>query len=182
MNHFYHELEGFSSEEDQGQLLETILTQINLKNTIRIAEIGVYQGRGTSMWNVILINNNINYEYYAIDHFLGSLEHDKNLDYYGITLKNLSPIKDKIKIIKNDSIMESKNYPDEFFDIVYIDASHDYYAVKMDILSWLPKVKSGGIICGDDYIVGWDGVIMAVDELFKNKVNKVGYQQWWVKK
>jgi predicted O-methyltransferase YrrM len=78
--------------------------------------------------------------------------------------------------------LESKNYTNEYFDIVYIDASHEYEYVKEDILAWLPKVKKGGIICGDDYIIGWDGVILAVNEIFKDKVNIVGKQQWWVLK
>jgi hypothetical protein len=64
---------------------------------------------------------------------------------------------------------------------VYIDASHDYESVKEDIIAWLPKVKKGGIICGDDYTPGWPGVMRAVNEVFNNQVNKIGHQQWWVK-
>ena len=133
------------------------------------------------MWNTILINENLEYEYKAIDHFEGSPEHEKLIDYYGITIDNLKPIIDKIEVIKNDSVLESKNYDNEYFDIVYIDASHEYEFVIEDIKNWLPKVKKGGIICGDDYISGWPGVILAVDEIFNNKVNVVGGQQWWVK-
>jgi hypothetical protein len=66
--------------------------------------------------------------------------------------------------------------------MIYIDASHDYISVKEDINLWLPKLKPGGVICGDDYILGWPGVIQAVDEVFgKENINVVGYQQWWVK-
>lgn len=180
MEHYYHNIEGFSSEKEQGVLLETILNKINLTDKLNIAEIGVYQGRGTSIWNVILINKNIDYNYYAIDHFSGSSEHNNNINYYEITLKNLKSLENKIKIIKNDSILESKNYPNNFFDIIYIDASHEYELVKLDILNWLPKVKHGGIICGDDYIAGWPGVVKAVNEIFGNKINIVGGQQWWM--
>lgn len=181
MEHFYHNIQGWSSEEEQGKLLKTILPLIKKENQIKIAEIGVYQGRGTSMWNTILINENIDYEYKAIDHFEGSLEHDKTINYYEITLENLKPISDNIDIIKNDSILESKNYVDGYFDIVYIDASHEYEYVIEDIKHWLPKVKEKGVICGDDYINGWPGVIQAVNEIFGDKVNVVGNQQWWVK-
>lgn len=182
MEHFYHNLDGYSCETEQGELLKTILDNLLTDNELKIAEIGVYKGRGTAMWNVMLMNEGLKYDYYAIDHFLGSAEHNKNFDYYGTTLKNLSPIIDKIKIIKNDSVLESKNYPDEYFDIVYIDASHEYEYVKEDILNWLPKVKKGGIICGDDYIAGWPGVVIAVNEIFGDNVNVVGNQQWWLKK
>jgi predicted O-methyltransferase YrrM len=182
MKHFYEQIDGYSSETEQGKLLKTILSNLGKVNNLKIAEIGVYKGRGTAMWNVMLLNEGFIYDYYAIDHFIGSSEHDKNFDYYNTTLENLSPISDKINIIRNDSISESKNYPDEYFDIVYIDASHEYEYVKNDILNWLPKVKIGGIICGDDYISGWIGVVMAVNEIFGNKVNVVGGQQWWIKK
>ena len=54
------------------------------------------------MWNVMLMNEGLTYDYHAIDHFLGSSEHDRDFDYYGTTLDNLKPITDKIKIIKID--------------------------------------------------------------------------------
>lgn len=182
MEHFYQNIEGWASEHDQGNLLSTILDLINYKDEIKIAEIGVYKGRGTALWNVELINRNINYQYYAIDHFLGSDEHIKGVDYYTETVNNLQNIIDKIHIIKNDSINKSFSYNDGYFDIVYIDASHDYESVKNDIIAWLPKIKKGGIICGDDYINGWPEVIKAVDEIFSGQtINKVGNQQWWVK-
>jgi len=180
MEHFYEKIEGWASMSDQGKLLETILPLLGDKKLI-IAEIGVYQGRGTAMWNVELINKKINYQYYAIDHFKGSVEHDKTIDYYNITLHNLESIIDKIRVIKNDSLSEANLYEDSFFDIIYIDASHDYESVKKDISAWLPKLKTGGVFCGDDYIKGWDGVIKAVDESF-GKITKVGNQQWYIVK
>jgi len=43
------------------------------------------------------------------------------------------------------------DFPDEYFDIVYIDADHRYHAVLSDIKLYLPKVKIGGIIAGHDF-------------------------------
>jgi predicted O-methyltransferase YrrM len=195
MEHFFDKIDGWAHPYDQGNLIKLILNELN-KESLTIAEIGVYKGRGTAMWNVELINSGISYEYYAIDHFLGSNEHEKGVDYYNITLENLKPVIHKINLIKNDSLSESKNYDNEYFDVVYIDASHEYEYVKNDILSWLPKVKKGGIICGDDYVGAWPGVIQAVDEVFGDgftvgisdfvytksyRVNIIGNQQWWVK-
>jgi len=182
MEHFFENINGWSSFEDQGRLINVLLEELLNPNNLKIAEIGVYMGRGTALWNVELINKNITYDYYAIDHFLGSEEHEKNIDYYSITLKNLNSILDKIFLIKNDSLSESKKYKDNYFDIVYIDASHDYESVKNDITAWLPKIKKGGIICGDDYINGWPEVVKAVNDIFSNQtINRVGNQQWWVK-
>jgi predicted O-methyltransferase YrrM len=94
-------------------------------------------------------------------------------------MKNLAPVLDYVSVIRSTSIDEAARHACEF-DVVYIDAGHDYTSVKADIGAWLPKVRKGGIICGDDYISGWDGVIRAVDEAF-GKVERIGNQQWYVR-
>ena len=58
-------------------------------------------------------------------------------------------------------------FPDEYFDWIYIDGNHLYEYVKQDLTFYYPKVKPGGYICGDDYgAVGWweDGITRATDE------------------
>jgi predicted O-methyltransferase YrrM len=69
------------------------------------------------------------------------------------------------KSIKATSKTASKKFADESLDVVFIDLTHTYEAVKEDIALWLPKVKKGGILAGDDYHENWPGVIQAVDEL-----------------
>jgi predicted O-methyltransferase YrrM len=44
----------------------------------------------------------------------------------------------------------SRLFPDGSVDLVFIDGNHGYSAVKEDIAAWLPKVRSGGILCGHD--------------------------------
>ncbi len=43
----------------------------------------------------------------------------------------------------------ANDFPDGHFDIVYIDAEHDYESVKADIAAWKPKAKH--ILAGHDY-------------------------------
>jgi len=57
-------------------------------------------------------------------------------------------------------------------DFVYIDAQHHYAAVKADLATWYPKVKSGGFLGGHDYMDGMIaegefGVKSAVDEFVR---------------
>jgi hypothetical protein len=190
MEHFYDKIYGWMELHKAEPLWNTILEKMP-SNKINVAEIGVFMGRGTALINVLLINKNFEYNYYAIDHFKGSEDffvnipslHFEGKDYYPIAYENLKTFLDanqNVKLIKNDSITESANYSDGYFDIVYIDASHDYDSVKKDILSWLPKVKQGGIMCGDDYTHAWPGVLKAVQEVFGDGVQFSPPDQWWV--
>ncbi|MEO1129623.1 MAG: class I SAM-dependent methyltransferase [Planctomycetota bacterium] len=64
-----------------------------------------------------------------------------------------------------------EQFPDEYFDWVYIDGNHLYEYVKSDLEISLRKTKHGGFIAGDDYKVGgwWQsGVKEAVDEFTAN--------------
>lgn len=68
------------------------------------------------------------------------------------------------------------------FDLVFIDANHEYTHVKQDILAWLPKVRPGGILAGHDYepeIPMFCGVKRAVDEIFGNRVI-LGKDRLWI--
>jgi predicted O-methyltransferase YrrM len=179
MKHFYQNISGFSSFKEQGCLLHLVLHNLPEIQKLKIAEVGVYQGRGTAIWVVELLNKNLDFEYTAIDHFMGSSEHDPEFGYYEATKNNLKPIDRFVKIMNQTSFEAAQNFDEESLDLIYIDASHDYDSVLNDLKSWFPKLKKGGIICGDDYIDGWPGVVSAVDEFFDSKINKFGIQQWW---
>lgn len=71
-------------------------------------------------------------------------------------------------------------FHDEFFDFIYIDASHAYTSVKADCNYWYPKVKQGGIIGGHDYYF-FTGCKRAVDEFIQEQGLKLQYHlpDWW---
>jgi hypothetical protein len=43
-------------------------------------------------------------------------------------------------------------FSDESLDLVYIDADHSYSAVLADLEAWWPKLRSGGLIAGHDFL------------------------------
>lgn len=175
MNHFFQNLSGFSSESDQLVLLKYMMPL--LKEKPSIAEIGVFHGRGTAMWIVELINAGISFEYYAIDNFKPVKLSHYPIATYEKTMANLEPVKNYFHLITEDSVVAANIFNDNSLDIVYIDATHDYNSVKNDIIAWLPKVKNGGFLCGDDYISGWPGVVQAVNDNIPKPI-KIGTQQW----
>lgn len=115
--------------------------------------------------------------------------HQKFFDsLYTTVLKNFND-KSNVEIKKGDSCQMLSEYPDEYFDWIYIDADHIYEGVKSDLNMAYRKLKIGGFIAGDDYVYDtkWkDGVIKAVDEFYQNhQVNLVtvrNYQYIFVKK
>jgi hypothetical protein len=76
-----------------------------------------------------------------------------------------------VQVHRSSSSTCSSQFPDNYFDWIYIDGNHQYEFVKQDLDLYLPKVKPHGLIAGDDYgIPGWwqDGVTKAVDEVIAN--------------
>ncbi|MCG8526611.1 MAG: class I SAM-dependent methyltransferase [Opitutales bacterium] len=68
-----------------------------------------------------------------------------------------------VRQINQSSEVAAEDFNNRSIDFVYLDGGHDYDAVKRDIMAWLPKVKIGSVIAGDDY--PWEGVKKAVCEL-----------------
>jgi len=89
----------------------------------------------------------------------------------------------QVTILRMTSLEAVKHTPEQI-DLVFIDANHEYLHVKQDILSWLPKVRSGGILAGHDYapeIPMFSGVKQAVDEIFGAKI-MLGKDRLWIHK
>ncbi|SFT41874.1 Methyltransferase domain-containing protein [Algoriphagus locisalis] len=82
----------------------------------------------------------------------------------------------KVVINRGLSTEVVDQFPDAYFDWIYIDTAHTYLVTKAELESYLPKMKVGGVIAGHDFIVGeidvpWKyGVIEAVYE-FCEKYN-----------
>ena len=94
-----------------------------------------------------------------------------------------------VKIYREYSFEAVKRFPDNYFDLVYIDGDHSYEGCLRDIKDWYPKVKSGKFLVGDDYRVLTNrqgvkfGVIEAVNEFTKKKKLKFfefPYAKWGI--
>ncbi|HEY0761446.1 MAG TPA: class I SAM-dependent methyltransferase [Pyrinomonadaceae bacterium] len=88
---------------------------------------------------------------------------------------------DAIMLIVADSVNASRMFSNASLDWVHLDARHDYASVKNDIEAWLPKVKAGGWLSGDDYDdVKWPEVVRAVHDLLPG-AKPWSTQQWrWI--
>lgn len=165
---------------------QTIYTEavINARDGAKFVEIGCFLGKSTSYMAVEIINSGKKITFDVIDKFDINLfkghrsekwiydlidKHRKfeSDDLFTMFWRNVEPVKQGItKIWAGDSIKVAQDFQDNSLDFVFIDANHEYEAVKLDIETWLPKVKVGGVLAGHDHSPDWPGVEKACMEKF----------------
>ena len=123
-----------------------------------VAEIGVFQGGNAlrllslPLEKLYLIDPYKSYNQYEsekIAYVQKQLDEAKEMMMARVSAH---PLRHKVEIIINDSVKASANFPDRFFDYVYIDGNHSYPSVTSDLNAWYPKVKRGRFLAGHDYI------------------------------
>jgi hypothetical protein len=140
-------------------------------------EVGAWLGRSTLYMARLLRERGVQTRFDVIDTWLGSpgaeaCELGKaELAKEGHTpwsafIRNATEagLIDRIHPFRVESTVAARMYDAQSLDFVYLDADHSYESVKEDILTWLPKLKPGGVLAGDDYTESWAGVIQAVAE------------------
>lgn len=70
------------------------------------------------------------------------------------------------RILNMTSDKACKHIP-EPLDYVYIDGDHSFAQVRIDLENYYPLIKSGGLLCGDDYAD--DNVALAVSSFCHEK-------------
>jgi hypothetical protein len=88
-------------------------------------------------------------------------QHEAN---YQETLQRLEPVKDRSTILRMTRTEAAQRLPNGFLDFCYIDANHRYEGISVDLPTWWPKVRSGGILAGHDFLAAGLGVNQAVTE------------------
>jgi hypothetical protein len=153
-------------------------------------ELGTWKGKSTSFIVTEIINQKRKIDFYAVDLFRNDenmdekeiIAYGKDYSIYEEYKKNTEHLSSHYKTIISDSSKASNYFDDESVDVIFIDAGHTYESVKNDIVSWLPKIKKGGVISGHDYRESWkDDVIKAVNEIL-GKPDFIENDCWFIKK
>jgi hypothetical protein len=162
----------------------------------RFVEVGTYLGRSLCSLAEVVSHSGKNMTIIGIDTCRGSgSEGWRGKNYHqdavakgngtfaGALHKNLldSGFGDKVVLIISDSVSASGLFSDASLDWVHLDARHDYASVKADIEAWLPKIKAGGWLSGDDYNEQkWPEVVKAVGDLLPGAQTWSDCQWRWV--
>ena len=148
-------------------LFEPIIKDLSIKNTKSIfVEIGTDKGdfaefllTKSSCSKLICIDPYLKYEGYidAMNERTGDVLFDQ-------TKSRFAKYENRIVFIRKFSYSASNEVTDQV-DFVYVDGNHSYKYVFQDLLTWYPKIKSGGILAGDD--------IYDFDDSLRNKEGDV---------
>lgn len=130
-----------------------------------IAEIGVDEGKFSRLINRICRPS----MFHLIDIWGTDRFHDGKYEavkaYFADKL-----YRNEAQITKKLSTQAATDFPDGYFDWIYLDTDHMYETTRDELRLFAPKMKSGGIIAGHDYVKGnWIaslryGVVEAVHE------------------
>jgi hypothetical protein len=167
-----------------------------IKEDDLIIEVGTWEGASAIGMGEILKNNNIqNFTILCIDTWLGNSYHREGGHLETLRIKNGYP-QLFFHFLKNVKSVKMENniipFPTQSIDaarylskhnispkLIYIDASHLYPDVYLDINFYYDLLQNGGIICGDDYT--WDDVKFSIHKFTKEKNLKLQiYLDKWI--
>ena len=151
----------------------------------KIAEIGVWKSK--TVKRVLTECHDLVSEYWAIDPwpiwfrdrwYSKKFNDEQWEDLYFLSCSLILHFP-QLRVLRLDSAKAAEIFPDKYFDLVFIDAEHDYESMMKYIPTWLPKVRDGGLLTGHDYKARkFPGVEKAVTEYFGNDIHEAPGFVW----
>lgn len=126
----------------------------------RILEIGSYEGKSTCF---LIDKLRLPLEIHCVDTWQGGVEHE-GIDMEAVkrrfdnnTSFAIANAKDPVKLIthvgRSDTILSKMQAEYEgYFDFIYVDGSHTAADVLCDAVLAFRLLRSGGVMCFDDYL------------------------------
>lgn len=115
---------------------------------------------------------------YCVDNWKGNVGTDlediaRKLDVFSIFWRRIcdARLEEVVIPIRGRSEDVASILADGAFDLIYIDADHRFNSARADIANFAPRVRTGGILCGDDC----EGKIEDFDTAFLKAGKDVDY-------
>lgn len=152
-------------KQQERDALKQLIDQTNLDKIVMI-EVGSYAGESAD----IFASTGKVKTLYCVDPWQKGYD-EGDIASYSSDFKEVENAFDEVQKKHSDVIVKYKgtladfiaDHPEVKPDLLYIDACHQYEAVKSDLnnaLKLCPKYLSG-----HDYVNGWGGVVKAIDEV-----------------
>ena len=183
------DLQGWGSDHP------VLVQAIQLLRPTRVCEVGSWKGRSAIRMARAAKALHLDTEIVCVDTWLGSPEHwlKENREWYAsLRILNGMPhlyytfLANVVRAGVTDVITPfpttSENAAEVFaklgvrFDLIYIDAAHEYEPAKRDIATYYDLLANEGVLIGDDYL-DWPEVTQAADEFVAERgLRSVGLQ------
>ncbi|CAK9036948.1 unnamed protein product [Durusdinium trenchii] len=182
--------------ESMGSRYEDVLVSLvrqmwSKRGGLRVAEIGVHDGHTSER----LLNEFDELQILLVDPF--ELADDSYFQEHSLYEDRTSAAEaserlwEKMKSFRHRTVLVWQKSPgasawvaDNLLDLVFLDASHNYEALRADLDAWLPKLRRFGILAGHDYSLLWPGVCRAVREFTETNQASLNLGPdglWWVR-
>jgi SAM-dependent methyltransferase len=183
VDHFYQRIDGWFDFQDFYQAA----VQDAAPGAVFV-EVGAWLGRSTAFMAVEIERSGTPIQFFVVDTWEGSpsepyhLAHVSKLGgsafsaFYG----NMAAggVLERLIPLRMPSAQAARLFADGSLDFVFIDACHDFRAVRDDINVWRRKVKVGGRLGGHD--LDWPGLQQAVQDCLPwTQVVRVGNSWLW---
>jgi hypothetical protein len=162
-----------------------LIRNLPVRPRCKVAEIGVWRAD----FSKVLITELRPQQFFAFDIFTGHLETDWNglsgerlfegLTHRAYYEREMAPFGNMVTTVEGPNTVTLPDYGDHSFDLVYVDAAHDYQSVKTDAALALGMVAESGLLVFNDYTVldpgsgKRYGVVPVVNDLVVNQGWKI---------
>jgi predicted O-methyltransferase YrrM len=141
-------IEGFLDPIEE-RCLQWAAAQASTGGTI--VEVGSYHGKSAVNLAYAIRKRGRAAGIYCVDTWMNTtIEHAPNLDVFQHFLDNTAAYRDLITPLRGRSEDVSREWEGGAIDVIFIDGDHSFEGVTTDIRSWVPRVKSGGLILFHD--------------------------------
>jgi len=170
VDHYYKDVPGWAAFTD---LYRNVVDAASPDKKSTFVEIGSWLGRSAAFMGVEIKNSGKPITLHCVDPWIDGGPDLRDTHYfrglrgespYDIFLRNVHRVMDVIMPCRMTSIDAASRFDNKSIDFLMIDGDHGYEAVRNDLAVWLPKMRVGGIVSGDDYL--WPGVKRACEERF----------------
>jgi len=154
LEHFYQDIPGFFwFEEGYRRMLQTLPAD----RPSVFVEIGSYQGKSATFLGVEILNRDLPCTLHCVDAWDAPNGQENGLAIHDAFERNTAAIaaalEDRFVVHWAPSLVAAEDFPDASADVVWVDGDHSYEGVTADILAWWPKIKPGGWMGGDDFMM-----------------------------
>jgi hypothetical protein len=141
-------------------------------------EVGCWQGRSTAYLGVSIVNSGKHISLHCVDRWQDPTVPSLREVFESNLARVVSAGLD-LTLHQTDSHLAAAAFADRSLDFVWLDAGHRFEEVRGDLLAWLPKLRFGALIGGDDW--NFLGVSAAVREILGNdfELGSADHWPWW---